>query len=144
MKKRTGDSWMPADEFGRSIPKGLSINILVRDMEVAIDFQKSVLGANIVYSDPDFAVVESVGAQYLLHADHTYLDHPMTGVVEGVEARGAGAEFRLYGVDPDKAEALARETDNIVLDGAIDKPHGLREVFLVDPDGYVWVPSVPI
>jgi hypothetical protein len=24
-----------------------------------------------------------------------------------------------------------------------DKPHGLRECYLVDPDGYVWVPGVP-
>ena len=25
----------------------------------------------------------------------------------------------------------------------MDKPHGLREAYLVDVDGYVWVPDVP-
>ena len=29
-----------------------------------------------------------------------------------------------------------------VLQEATDKPHGLREAYLYDPDGYVWVPSV--
>ena len=32
MKLRTEDPWMPAPEYGRSL-KGLSINLLVRDIE---------------------------------------------------------------------------------------------------------------
>ena len=64
----------------------------------------------------------------------------MSGALIGVEARGAGAELRLYGVDPDAAEARARALDAPVLAGAADKPHGLREAYLIDPDGYVWVP----
>ena len=28
-----------------------------------------------------------------------------------------------------------------VLAKAADKPHGLREVDIVDPDGYIWVPG---
>mgnify|MGYP001950570139 CR=1 FL=1 len=31
-----------------------------------------------------------------------------------------------------------------VLAGSLDKPHGLRECFIVDPEGYVWVPSTQI
>ena len=31
-----------------------------------------------------------------------------------------------------------------VLDGSMDKPHGLRECYIVDPDGYVWVPSTAL
>ena len=61
----------------------------------------------------------------------------------GVEVRGAGAELRLYGSDPDAAEARARAAEAPVLDKAADKPHGLREAYLVDPDGYVWVPCLP-
>ncbi len=30
-----------------------------------------------------------------------------------------------------------------VLAGAADKPHGLREAYVVDADGYVWVPDIP-
>jgi hypothetical protein len=52
-------------------------------------------------------------------------------------------ELRLYGVDPDQAEAAARRRDAVVLAGAADKEHGLREAYIVDDDGYVWVPSVP-
>jgi hypothetical protein len=62
------------------------------------------------------------------------------------EGRGAGAELRLYGRDPDAAEAVARdladEMGGVVLAGAADKPHGVREVYLLDPEGYCWVPTV--
>ena len=57
--------------------------------------------------------------------------------------RGVGAELRLHGLDPDGAEARARARGDTVLAGAIDKPHGLRECYLVDPDGYIWVPDIP-
>jgi hypothetical protein len=32
----------------------------------------------------------------------------------------------------------------MVLAEAADKPHGLRESYIVDPDGYVWVPDRPL
>ena len=144
MKKREGDSWMPADDYGRTLKQGLGINLLVRDMAAAVKFAKAVLGAEEVYADPDFAVMQAQGSSWMLHADHTYLDHEMTGVIKDVEGRGAGAELRLYGRDPDKAEAAAREGGWTVLSGAIDKPHGQREAYIIDDDGYVWVPGVPI
>jgi len=143
MKMRTGDPFMPADEYGRSLPGGLGVNLLVAEIERSVAFQTEVLGAETVYCDPDFAVMRFGGIEWMLHADHTYRDHPMSGVVSGLEARGAGVELRLHGCDPDAAEARARERGDIVLAGALDKPHGLREAFLVDPDGYVWVPDVP-
>jgi hypothetical protein len=31
-----------------------------------------------------------------------------------------------------------------VLVETADKPHGLREAYLVDGDGYVWVPDVHV
>ncbi len=45
--------------------------------------------------------------------------------------------------DPDEAEALAREPGYEVLAGASDRPHGLREAFSVEGDGYVWVTDIP-
>ncbi len=144
MKLREGDSWMPADDYGRTLKQGLGVNLLVRDIAAAVKFHEQVLSAGIVYSDPDFAVVKAGGSEWMLHADHTYRDHEMTGVIQGVEARGAGAEFRLYGRDPDAAEKAARDGGWTVLSGAVDKPHGQREAHIVDDDGYVWVPGVPI
>ena len=142
MKLRTSEPWMPAPEYGRSL-SGLTVNLLVRDIETALAFQREVLGAEIVYSDPDFAVLRSRDAEWMLHADHTYQDHPLYGSLSGELARGIGSELRLHGRDPDEAEQAAREHEYTVLDGASDKPHGLREAYIVDPDGYLWVPDVP-
>lgn len=133
---------MAASDYGKSLT-GLGLNLLVVDMDRAIDFQTNVLGAQVVYSDPDFAVMEAMGSSWMLHADHTYTDHPLSGSLRPEIARGVGTEIRLHGCDPDQAEARARQRGDTVLAGAMDKPHGLREVYLIDPDGYVWVPDVP-
>jgi catechol 2,3-dioxygenase-like lactoylglutathione lyase family enzyme len=143
MKKRTGDPWMPAPKFAHTLT-GLGVNLLVRDVARAVDFARTVLAAIVVYSDPDFAVVTASGSTWMLHADHTYSNHPLAGSLPEVVARGIGAELRLHGRDPDAAEAAARAGGHTVLAGSIDKPHGLREVFILDPDGYCWVPDVPI
>ena len=66
----------------------------------------------------------------------------METVLKGADQRGAGSELRLHGRDPDQAEAAARRLGFKVLVSATDKPHGLREAYLVDADGYVWVPDV--
>jgi len=141
MKLRTGDPWMSAPDYGRSLT-GLSLNLIVRDIEQALAFQRDVLGATVVYSDADFAVLRGCDSEWMLHADHTYLDHPMTGLLADSAGRGAGAELRLHGCDPDRAEAAARLLGFTVLAPAADKPHGLREAYLLDQDGYVWVADV--
>ena len=138
--RRTGTPWMPADAFGRTL-RGFGVNLLVADIAVAVAFATRVLGAEVIYSDADFALLRRGEAEWLLHADHTYEDHPLHGFVGGQEGRGAGVELRLYDCDPDAAEAAARAEGHIVLAGAADKPHGLREAYLLDPDGYCWVPS---
>jgi hypothetical protein len=104
-------------------------------------FLRDVLGARIIHADEDFAAIELLGSMLMLHADHSYLDHEMSGVTQGVEIRGAGIEIRLYGADPDEAEQRARQHGHVVLAASIDKPHGLRECHIVGPDGYVFVPS---
>jgi hypothetical protein len=144
MKLRTGDPWMPADEYGKGL-QGLTVNLLVRDVAAALPFHTEVLAAEVVYGDPDFAVIRGYGGEWMLHADHTYRDHPLHGSLADEGAvRGIGAEIRLHGRDPDVAQAKARELDFTVLAGAMDKPHGLREAFILDADGYLWVPDVPV
>lgn len=141
VKKRIGDPWMPAPAFSRSLPQGIGLNLLVPEIEPMRAFCQNVLGGSIIYADPDFCVVNLQGSTLLLHADHTYLTHPMSGVIDGVVDRGLGAEIRLYGVDPDTIEQRARAAGFTVLSGAIDKPHGLRECHIFGPSGYVFVPS---
>ena len=41
-------------------------------------------------------------------------------------------------------EAAARRLGYSVLDGATNKPHGLREAYILDPDGDLWVPDIPL
>ncbi|RWB71906.1 MAG: VOC family protein [Mesorhizobium sp.] len=142
--KRTKTPWMKAEDFGRSLPLGVGVNLLVTDMAAMESFCRDVLGARIIYADEDFAAIELLGSVFMLHADHSYLDNPMTGVTAGAAPRGAGIELRLYGADPDGIEKKAAALGHIVLAGSIDKPHGLRECYIVGPDGYVFVPSARI
>lgn len=142
-KLRVGNSWMSAADYGKSL-RGISINLLVYDLKRAVEFQTDVLGAMEVYSDPDFAAMKGFGAEWMLHADHTYSNHPLRGSLNGGLARGVGVELRLHGCDPDVAQERARARGEIILAEAIDKPHGLREAYLIDPDGYIWVPDVPL
>ena len=141
-KRRVGVPWMSAVDYGKSL-RGMSINLLVDDIKRAVEFQTEVLGALVVYSDPDFAVMKGFGAEWMLHADHTYSNHPLRGSLNGSLARGVGVELRLHGCDPDAAQERARARGEIILAEATDKPHGLREAYLIDPDGYIWVPDVP-
>ncbi len=142
MKLRTGEPWMSGKEYGQSL-QGLTLNILVRDIQAALAFQRDVLGVHVIYADPDFAVFSGYGSEWMLHADHTFETHPM-GINTFAHPRGGGVEFRLHGCDPDQAEAAARQLGFEVLSSATDKGHGLREVYIRDVDGYIWVPDVPI
>lgn len=126
--------------FGRAIAPGLGVNLLVRSVAASACFHAEVLGAVVVWQEDDFAVLTLGGATWLLHGDAAYARHPMRASVEGVVARGAGIELRPYGTYPDVIEARARDRGALVLASTEEKPHGLRESYVVDPDGYVWVP----
>jgi catechol 2,3-dioxygenase-like lactoylglutathione lyase family enzyme len=142
MKRRTGEPWMPADAYGRSL-KGFGVNLIVRDVAKALGFYTRVLGATAVYADADFAVVRRGLVEWMIHADHTYAKHPLFEALRDDLPRGLGAELRLHDADPDGCEARARALGHTVLAASADKPHGLRECYLLDPDGYLWVPDAP-
>ena len=132
-----------AEQFGRGLGPGLGVNLLVTDVLVSARFQVRVLGAEAAYLDDDFAIMRHSGTTWMLHHDRTYRNHPLVGIAQGADGRGAGIELRIYGCDPDEAVRKARAEGVIVLAEAADKPHGLREAYLIDTDGYVWVPSAP-
>ncbi len=129
-----------APEFGRSL-NGFGINLLVKEIDRTTTFLKEVFGMEIHRADKDFAVLEHRGDFFQLHADHTYHDNPLPGTFEGIHHRGGGVELRLYEEDPDACEARAEKAGYTVLRTSLDRPHGLRECYLLDPDGYCWVPS---
>ena len=132
-----------ADAFGRGLGPGIGVNLLVTDVARAVRFQSEVLKAEVRYWDEDFAIMTAGGTVWMLHHDRTYRSHPLVGIAQGAEGRGTGIELRIYGRDPDAATKVAEAMGALVLAGPADKPHGLREAYLLDDDGYVWVPSVP-
>ena len=120
MKLREKEPWMPAAEYGRSL-RGLTLNLLVAEIEPALAFAREVLAAEVIYSDPDFAVLRRGEAEWMLHADHTYDQHPLHGSLQAKPPRGMGAELRLHGREPDAAVAAAGRLGFTVLAEAADK-----------------------
>jgi catechol 2,3-dioxygenase-like lactoylglutathione lyase family enzyme len=137
MQTRTGDSWMPADDYGRTLPL-FTVNLLVRDLAKSLAFYTQVLGAAVVYSDPDFAALRLKDLEFMLHADHAYDHHAWHARLKSGERRGLGAELRLFHFDPDTVEARAKQFGAAILQPSQDMPHGWRDVIIADPDGYTW------
>lgn len=135
--------WLSAAEYGQSL-SGLTINLPVADIATALRFHTEVLAAEVLYHDTQFAALRGFGSEWMLHSDATYDRHPLRGVIDTLQFRGGSVELRLHGRDPDEAAAAATKLDCLVLQAPLDKPHGLREAYLVDPDGYLWVPDIPI
>ena len=71
-----------------------------------------------------------------LHADSNYHAKPLPSLLPESGACGAGAESRLFGIDPDVAAARAKTH---ILQAPANKPQGLRETFLLDLEEYCWV-----
>ena len=79
---RSGEPWRPAPDYGRSL-EGFTVNLLVANIDAALPFHTEVLGAAVVYSDPDIAVLRFESAEWLLHAFHTYDQHPLYATIRG-------------------------------------------------------------
>jgi catechol 2,3-dioxygenase-like lactoylglutathione lyase family enzyme len=132
---------MSPPDYGRSL-RGLGVNMLVRDTAKATAFARDVLGLTVVYVDADLAVLRHGEHEWMVHADHTYDAHALLPRAKVAALRGGGIELRVHDVDPDAAVAAALERGYEVLEPASDKPHGLREAYILDADGYVWVPDI--
>ena len=135
-----GEPWMSAGQYGHSL-RGLTVNLIVQNMPRMLEFQQHVLKVKTVYEDPDFAVFEGYGAQWMAHADHTYDHNPLETLLTLNQPRGGLVELRVHGRDPDRAEQQAKQRGYQVVQAAADKSHGLRETYLRDAEGYLWVPD---
>ena len=132
-----------AEVFGRSL-KGIGLNLLVRDVPGECAFLETVFGMKCHQVTKDFAIV-TYGAQvFQIHVDGTYHANPLLGLLPESPPRGAGIEIRLYESDPDEAAARAGAAGAVVLQAPADKPHGLREAYILCGNGYAWVPSRPL
>ena len=138
MKLRKTDPWKPASDYSRELT-GLALNLLVNNIDQATNFITNVIEANIIYEDIDFAAIEGFGSKWCFHADHTYDKHPLIGFINKKNKRGDGIELRLFGCNPDKAEMRALKHGFKVINKTRSKPHGLRECYIIDSEGYCWV-----
>ena len=132
-----------ADAFGKVL-KGLGLNLIVSDIALHVDFLTEIFDMQAYQATGDFAILTYKDHIFQLHADHTYHSHPLLGLLPENPPRGAGAEIRLYGSDPDICYERAIERGDNILQIPMDKPHGLRECAILSHDGYVWIPSRPL
>ena len=143
---------MDAAEVGRAL-RGFGLNLLCRQVIPLAESIASVLEMRVIRANDDYAIIAGpqVAKSLLiqLHADATYYANPLpsllpqpgAGAGTGAGARGAGAEFRLFDMDPDAAARRAELAGWYILQPPTDKPHGLRECYLLDLEGYCWVPG---
>ena len=136
MKLRKKDPWKSASEYSKDL-SGLTINLLVEDIKRSIHFLQK-----IIYQDPDFAAIEGFGSRWCIHSYHTYGTHPFLNFIKSSKSKGLGIELRVIGCDPDRAEERARKENYIILSNSMNKPHGMRECYILDNNGFCWVPSI--
>ncbi len=141
MKLRKKGPWKSASEYSKDL-SGLTVNLLVEDINLSIDFLQKIIKAKIVYQDPDFAAIEGFRSRWCLHSYHTYESHPYMNVFKNSNPKGLGIELRVIGWDPDRAEEKARKENYIILSNSMDKVHGMRECYILDNNGFCWVPSI--
>lgn len=129
-----------AEDFGKSL-RGIGLNLLVRDVRVTVEFLQKVFDVGVHRLSDDFAIITYGTEVFQLHSDATYAANPLLGLLPENPPRGAGIEIRLYDTDPDDAATKAERLGAMILQTPTDKPHGLREAYILCDDGYAWVPS---
>jgi len=132
-----------AEEFGASL-RGIGLNLLVRDVPAICVMLETVFDIKSHQITADFAIVTYGDQVFQLHADGTYHSNPLLGLLPEAGARGAGIEIRLYDTDPDEAVSKAEAAGMHILQEPSERPHGLREAYLLCPNGYAWAPSRPL
>lgn len=129
-----------ASDFGASL-RGMGLNLLVRDVPRQVAFLQTVFGMQAFQPTDDFAIMRYGDQVFQLHSDGTYHSNPLMGLVPESPPRGGGIEIRLYNSDPDAVCAVAEAVGGTILQGPTDKPHGLREAYVLCENGYAWVCS---
>ncbi|WP_300056474.1 glyoxalase [uncultured Roseobacter sp.] len=132
-----------AEDFGKSL-RGIGLNLLVRDVRVTAAFLERVFEMGVHRLSEDFAILTYGEEVFQLHSDATYGANPVLGLLPETPPRGAGIEIRLYDTDPEAAVARAEAAGAMILQAPTDKPHGLREAYILCDNGYAWVPSRPL
>jgi len=102
---------------------------------------KAVFEMEAFQPTDDFAIMRYGDQVFQLHSDGTYHANPLLGLLPENPSRGGGIEIRLYDSDPEAVCAVAEAAGGTILQGPTDKPHGLREAYVLCENGYAWVCS---
>lgn len=123
------------------------VTLIVRDLEASSQFYQQALGFKHIFSMPGPG-----GRPALVHLRWvTYADLlialPRNGT-ELSEPRGVGVSvhFNLFDRFDGDIEALAKRAraQNAQVIGPLEQPWNVRELTVIDPDGYQLVFSVPV
>lgn len=121
---------------------GLRLELFVSDMDVSIDFYCRVLGFELVRREPGYASVRSGSVVLGLGPISKLPDHEGYFTRPRLEAdRGAGVEIVL---EVDNVTAFHRRVQGAgypVLEPLQDRPWGLTDFRIADPDGYYLRPT---
>jgi lactoylglutathione lyase len=115
------------------------IELFVDDVDASIRFYENALGLRLVRRESDYASLERGGALLGLGAIATL---PAYGHWPGFTraglagARGAGVEIVLEVPDVDAALQAVEQAGHRVVEPLRDRPRGLRDFRVIDPDGY--------
>ena len=132
-----------ADSFGRSL-KGIGLNLLVRDVKAECAFLEGLFLGWLRIRSLRILPLSPMARRYSsCTATAPMLRTRCWGSCRKTPPRGAGVEIRLYETDPDAAAARAEAFGATVLQAPADKPHGLREAYILCENGYAWVPGRP-
>ncbi|MGA9435428.1 MAG: VOC family protein [Roseobacter sp.] len=129
-----------AGDFGKSL-RGVGLNILVRDVRNTTAFLSAVFDVGVHRLSDDFAIITYGQDVFQVHSDGTYHSNPLLSLVPENPPRGAGVEIHFYDTDPDEAFERAQSLDAVILQPPTDKPHGLRECYILSKDGYAYIAS---
>src|SRR5688500_9570026 len=115
----------------------LRLELFVDDMERAIRFYRDVIGFALLRREPDYAslrlgdVVFGLGPVAKLPASGGYFTRSRLA-----QGRGLGVEIVLEVDDVGAAYDRVRERGHPVLEPLQDRPWGLTDFRIADPDGY--------
>lgn len=132
-----------AEDFGKTL-RGIGLNILVRNVRSTAAFLVDIFDVGVHRLSDDFCIITYGEDVIQLHHDGTYHANPLLNMLPENPPRGVGIEIRFFDSDPDTAVARAQARGDVILQPPTEKPHGLREAYILCDDGYAWVPSRPI
>jgi lactoylglutathione lyase len=117
----------------------LRIELFVEDLDASIRFYEGALGFRLVRWEADYASLERGGAVLGLGSiAKLAADGPGPGFTRARLAgvRGAGVEIVIEVEDVDSALQAVLRAGVRVVEPLRDRPWGLRDFRIADPDGY--------